>query len=95
MLAVAIIALLIGCAYFGLELITIPLAAVWATISGVMLLTMLMLIQLFASSARGADILSLAIILPLMMVGGSFFPFEAMPRWMAAIGTQTPNGWAL
>ena len=32
---------------------------------------------------------------PLLMLGGSFFPFEAMPRWMAGIGTVTPNGWLL
>jgi len=30
--------------------------------------------------------------LPLMMLGGSFFPFEAMPAWMAAAGRWTPNG---
>jgi ABC-type multidrug transport system permease subunit len=29
------------------------------------------------------------------MIGGSFFPFEAMPPWMAAIGAWTPNGLAL
>jgi ABC-type multidrug transport system permease subunit len=32
---------------------------------------------------------------PLMMIGGSFFPFEAMPAGMAVIGKLTPNGWAL
>jgi len=35
------------------------------------------------------------LIFPLMMIGGSFFPFEAMPDWMAAVGRLTPNGWAL
>jgi len=29
------------------------------------------------------------------MLGGSFFPFEAMPEGMAALGRRTPNGWAL
>ena len=29
------------------------------------------------------------------MIGGSFFPFEAMPDWMVRIGKLTPNGWAL
>ena len=37
----------------------------------------------------------MAVMFPLMMIGGSFFPFEAMPDWMAAIGKLTPNGWAL
>jgi ABC-type multidrug transport system permease subunit len=29
------------------------------------------------------------------MLGGSFFPFEAMPTGMALVGRLTPNGWAL
>jgi ABC-type multidrug transport system permease subunit len=29
------------------------------------------------------------------MLGGSFFPFEMMPAWLARIGRWTPNGWAL
>lgn len=39
--------------------------------------------------------LSNSIVMPLLFLGGSFFPFEAMPAWMAAIGRWTPNGWAL
>jgi ABC-type multidrug transport system permease subunit len=31
-------------------------------------------------------------VFPLMMLGGSFLPFEMMPGWMAAIGRLTPNG---
>ncbi len=37
----------------------------------------------------------MALMFPLMMVGGSFFPFEAMPAGMAFVGRMTPNGWAL
>ncbi len=32
------------------------------------------------------------IVFPLMMIGGSFFPLEVMPAWMARIGRWTPNG---
>jgi ABC-type multidrug transport system permease subunit len=32
------------------------------------------------------------VLFPLMMLGGSFFPFEVMPAWMARIGRLTPNG---
>ncbi len=63
--------------------------------SGAFLIVLLTLIQLYATSERAAGILSMAIIFPLMMMGGSFFPFEAMPPWMATIGKLTPNGWAL
>ena len=54
------------------------------------------------STARGESLIELAanvlvnaITLPLAMLGGSFFPFEAMPEWMASLGRLTPNGWAL
>jgi ABC-type multidrug transport system permease subunit len=95
MLLVCLIGLTIGYAYFRLSPATLPLATVWAAFSGTMLLTMMMVIQLLATSQRGGEILSLAIVFPLMMAGGSFFPFEAMPDWMAAVGRLTPNGWAL
>jgi ABC-type multidrug transport system permease subunit len=48
-----------------------------------------------ASSARGANVLSSSVGFPLLMLGGSFFPFEAMPRFLADIGRCTPNGWLL
>ena len=35
------------------------------------------------------------VVFPLMMLGGSFFPFDLMPAWMAAIGRWTPNGLAV
>jgi ABC-type multidrug transport system permease subunit len=50
------------------------------------------LLNMFASTQRAADMLSSTIIFPLMMLGGSFVPFETMPSWMAAVGQWTPNG---
>ena len=38
---------------------------------------------------------NLLVLFPLLMIGGSFFPFEAMPEGLAAIGRLTPNGMAL
>jgi hypothetical protein len=29
------------------------------------------------------------------MAGGSFFPFAALPDWIAAIGRNTPNGFVV
>jgi ABC-type Na+ efflux pump permease subunit len=95
MLVVTTVSLTIGYIYFSLSPVTLPFAVVWATLTGIMFTTLLMLIQLFASSQRGGSILTMALIFPLMMVGGSFFPFEAMPGWMASVGKLTPNGWAL
>ena len=52
-------------------------------------------LQLVATSARGGQLLSTMVLFPLIMIGGSFFPFETMPAWMAEIGRWTPNGLAL
>ena len=80
---------------FGLVLSRLPAAVVWATATGVMFLLILTLVQLYAGSPRTAGFLVNLVTLPLLMIGGSFFPFEVMPEWMAAIGRWTPNGWAL
>jgi ABC-type multidrug transport system permease subunit len=37
----------------------------------------------------------MSVLFPLMMIGGNFFPLEAMPDWMARIGRFTPNGWSM
>ena len=73
----------------------IPLAAVWTTLAGTFMLLLFTALQLCASSQRGGHLLANAVTFPLVMVGGSFFPFEVMPDWMARIGKCTPNGWSL
>jgi ABC-type multidrug transport system permease subunit len=35
------------------------------------------------------------VVFPFALLGGSFFPFEAMPAGLAAIGRWTPNGWSV
>lgn len=95
MAVVSFVALVIGVLGVGVAAANVPLAVVWTTFSGTVFLLVIMLIHLFASSARTAGVLSTMIIFPLLMVGGSFFPFDSMPGWLAAIGRMTPNGWAL
>jgi ABC-type multidrug transport system permease subunit len=92
---VSLVALSVGYGYLRLNPATMPAALLWVTLSGAMLATVMMVLQLFTTSQRAGNIVSLAVVFPLMLVGGSFFPFEAMPGWMAAVGTRTPNGWAL
>jgi ABC-2 type transport system permease protein len=93
--SVSFVAITIGYAYFGLRFETLPLALVWTTLSGAFLILLMIAIQVITPSQRAGGVLSMAITLPLMMIGGSFFPFEAMPSGMAFIGRLTPNGWAL
>jgi ABC-type multidrug transport system permease subunit len=52
-------------------------------------------LQLISSSARGGQLLSTMVVFPLIMIGGSFLPFETMPAWMVGVGRWTPNGLAL
>lgn len=67
-------------------------AFVWCAFAGAALASGFTFIQMLASTQRGASLVSTMIVFPLMMIGGSFFPFEAMPSWMVAIGRWTPNG---
>jgi ABC-type multidrug transport system permease subunit len=88
------VVLVIGMTYLGLPLIRLPVALVWVGPTGVAFLLFLMVVQLYASSQRAGSVLGSMIVMPLLFLGGSFFPLESMPGWMAAIGRWTPNGWA-
>lgn len=81
-----------GFAYHGIASTRFALSAVMLVLSGVALYALLSLIQILAPNRKGASLLNALIVYPLMMVGGSFFPFEAMPDWLAAIGRLSPNG---
>lgn len=79
----------------GLPGAHLPLAITWIALSGTGLYLMMMLIQSLASNERVANMLSNFILLPLSMLGGSFFPLDQMPKTLASIGRVTPNGWSL
>jgi ABC-type multidrug transport system permease subunit len=72
-----------------------PLAVLWVAISGTGLYLFMMLLQSLASTERVANMLSNFVLLPLTMLGGSFFPFDMMPKGFAQIGRLTPNGWSV
>lgn len=72
-----------------------PAALAWTVFGGTALYCLFLAVQFLASSRRGASILSNVVLFPVMMLGGAFFPFEAMPAWMSAIGQWTPNGLVL
>lgn len=95
LLGMSALALAAGAALYGFAPARVLPAALWATGSGLVLLVMFTLLQLFATSQRAGSLLSSLVLFPLMMIGGSFFPLEAMPGWLAAIGRRLPNGYAL
>jgi ABC-type multidrug transport system permease subunit len=90
--AVALTGLLGAVALFDLSWSRVPLALVWCAYVCGALLAMLTLLHLLAKSQRGSEMLGGVVTFPLMMLGGSFFPFEAMPAWMVSVGRWTPNG---
>lgn len=92
---IGLVVLAAGMAYLGLSWQRLPLALLCAATIGVMLTSMMLAIQVSASTRRGATLLSYAVVMPLMMFGGCMFPLEIMPRWMAALGRFTPNGWGI
>lgn len=70
-------------------------AFLWVVCSGVAMFLWFLVLQTAASSERAAHLLASFFTLPLIMLGGSMFPFEMMPQGLASIGRLTPNGWAL
>lgn len=93
--AVTAAGLALGWAAFGFDPGAALAALAWGALAGLVLTAMMTAIQLSASSQRGASLVTNVLLFPLLMLGGAFFPFEAMPDWMAAVGRWTPNGFAL
>ena len=102
LLAVLLVLALVGAfgltvAHFlaDLRVSNFPLAILWIAVSGTGLYLFMMLLQSLASNERVANMLSNFVLLPLTMLGGSFFPFDLMPKGFAQIGRLTPNGWSV
>lgn len=94
-MGISLTCLTAGMLYLEIPLSRLPLATAWAALSGLLMITLMLAIVVFATSERAASVLSFSLLWPLMMLGGSMFPLEVMPRWMSSIGRWTPNGWAV
>jgi ABC-2 type transport system permease protein len=73
------------------------LLAGWALISATAFaaLTILFFLALLPKSPRAAQVLSSMVVLPLLMLGGGFFPSEVMPAALRAVAVRLPSGWAV
>lgn len=67
----------------------------WMVMAGGGLYLMMAALQVISDNARSAHIVAMFVLFLFSMTGGSFFPLEFMPGWLAAIGRVTPNGWTL
>lgn len=70
-------------------------AVAWVTFSGIALFLLMLVLSLCTNSESASRVVLTILLFILGMVGGSFFPFEMMPAWLAGIGRWTPNGWAI
>lgn len=83
---------LLGFALLGLDWSALPLTLGWLVLAGLMLSSLASLIQILAPSRKTGTLFSTLVFFPLLLVGGSFFPFESMPNFLAGFGRLTPNG---
>src|SRR5262249_11509789 len=95
MLAIAGLAGLLGAFAFDVAPALALLAASWASAVGVLLTLLMFAIASLAKSHRASGLITNLVLFPMLMLGGSFFPFEAMPGWIRAVGRWTPNGWGM
>jgi len=78
--------------WIDIELARLPLAIVWCAFAGASLFMLFLLLAMFATSHRTANLVTMMLLFPMMMIGGSFFPPELMPPYLSAVGSWLPNG---
>lgn len=86
------LALVIGFLYHDIAWVKLPSSLLWITVAGIALFAWFGALQMLASTQHAASLLSSMLLFPLLMAGGSFFPFAALPDWIAGFGRLTPNG---
>ncbi|MCP4048415.1 MAG: ABC transporter permease [Gammaproteobacteria bacterium] len=95
MLLTAIVAapiMLFGFFYLDISFEKYFASLAWLTLTGPILFALLSLIQVLAPSRKAGTMISTLLMFPLLMVGGSFFPTETMPKFISSIAQYTPNG---
>ncbi|NOZ33192.1 MAG: ABC transporter permease [Alphaproteobacteria bacterium] len=77
---------------FDFDPVLMPATLMWLALAGLVLTAIFTTVEMFSPNRRAGALFTIALMFPLLMAGGSFFPFEAMPEFMAALGRLTPNG---
>jgi ABC-2 type transport system permease protein len=81
-----------GFLYHGIGAERLLPSSLWIGLSGLALFAWFSVLQMIGPTQRASNLIATMLLLPLLMVGGSFFPIAALPDWLAAIGRRTPNG---
>ena len=87
--------LLLGFLYHDLPWNKLLPSMLWIVVSGVGLFAWFAALQMLFSTTRAASLITSIMVFPLLMMGGSFFPLEVLPDWLASIGRLSPNGFVV
>lgn len=90
--AISLITLSAGFAYHGIAWSKLPLSVIWVTLGGVGLFAWFSALAMLFPNQKAASLVITIMLFPLLMAGGSFFPFAALPEWIQTIGRASPNG---
>ena len=90
--AVVTITSVVGFAYHEVAWSKFIPSLLWVSLGGVGLFAWFSALQMLFPNARVANIITMVLLFPLMMAGGSFFPLAALPDWIANMGRFAPNG---
>jgi ABC-type multidrug transport system permease subunit len=89
---IAGITMLLGFVYHDIAWSKLLPSMLFVVSAGVGFFAWFAALQMLFSSQKGASLLTMIVLFPLMMMGGSFFPLDVLPNWLAEIGRMSPNG---
>ncbi len=92
---IAILMASLGVWMFNINSQKLLIIVPWVVLSGVAIWSFLLFVTLKLPTKKSANLVTEGMVFPLMMLGGSFFPFDSMPKWMVVIGEKLPNGYLL
>lgn len=85
--------MVVGRVLFQLHVASVIQAFAFGVASAFAILCALHVLVLLARTEQAATVLTSFIIMPLILVGGSFFPIEWLPPGLRWVALHTPNGW--
>jgi ABC-type Na+ efflux pump permease subunit len=93
--AIVLITMTVGFLYHGISWLEFVPSLIWLVVSGVGIFAWFAALHMFFATQKAASLVTMILIFPLLMAGGSFFPLAVLPDWIAAIGRISPNGFVV
>lgn len=86
------ITMLLGFLYNGIAWSKFIPSLLFVVSAGIGFFAWFSALQMLFPTQKAASLLTTILLFPLLMMGGSFFPLDALPSWLASIGRKSPNG---